>query len=295
MSRRTLVSAFILLLFVISPLCCANNSTAATPDIPFFDVKVVDNEGNETDDYLAHRYTVDTFTDQTGTTFFLKAHLSLQAIPANILIVSDEGEFNLCASITGLSSYLKDSGVRIELRDSDKTYTSDLTESNNFDGVYFRDENGLRAVLQPNTIYPFSIKTLDDVEHQVAPEKVKDVVVTFSAHLTDGFHQVAFYSEGQLIDTYKLTDGQTIRPTPIVERDGYEFNGWFTKNGEQIQEGRVVTENDGDIIAYANWTELSPSSSGTNFNWIIPIIITAVILGLLIIFLVYRRRRSASA
>ncbi len=272
---------------------------ATEPDISTFDIKIVDDDGNESPDILKNSYTICTKTiminDEIVTTYTLYANISLYASSKNIIIESEEGEFNIMATVTGLSSYLHDAGLRIELSDTDKTYHSDLTTLNDFKDSYFRDENEARVAFKPNVMYPIAIKTLDDVEHQVQPEAVSDVVITFTAHLKDDLHHIVFFSEGKLIDSYVLENGEAIRPLPMVEREGYEFNGWFTQEGEQIQEGRIVTEADKDIISTAKWTEIPPSSSGTDFNWIVPVIITAAILGLLMIFLVYRRRRSASA
>ncbi len=285
--------ACVIVAIVATLMLLPDISAAESPNISYFDIKIVDDEGHDAENVLAHSYTIDTITDVTGTTYILRAHVSLQAAPCNILIESDEGEFNVYSSVTGLSSYLEEAGMRIEMTDGDKTYTSDLTSANRFDKVYFKSDSG-RAILKPNVLYPINIMTLDDVEHTIAPETVKDVVLSFTAHLKEGFHQVAFYSDDTLVEEYKLYDGEKIRPLPIVTKEGYELDGWFTPDGEQILEGRTVTENDGDIVANAKWTPIS-SPSGTDFNWIIPVIITAAILGLLMIFLVYRRRRSASA
>ena len=262
----------------------------AEPDISYFDVKIVNNDGEDSPNILSHRYVVDTISDAMGTTFILRAQISLQASPANLLIVSDEGSFNCYVHVSGLSSYLRESGMRIQLDDGEDHYYSDLREDNEFTS-YVRAGDESRMVLKPNVMYPISIMTLDDVEHEATPETVENVTVEFTAQLKDGFHQVAFFSEGELVEAYKLADGQAIRPLPVIERDGYSFEGWYLKNGEPIQEGYVVTEEDGDIIAYARWSEIV--SNSRSFNWIIPLIITAIILSLLIIILTYRRRKSS--
>ena len=278
------------LVFLLPVILMSAGTSYAEPDISYFDVKIVNNDGEDSPNILSHRYVVDTISDAMGTTFILRAQISLQASPANLLIVSDEGSFNCYVHVSGLSSYLRESGMRIQLDDGEDHYYSDLREDNEFTS-YVRAGDESRMVLKPNVMYPISIMTLDDVEHEATPETVENVTVEFTAQLKDGFHQVAFFSEGELVEAYKLADGQAIRPLPVIERDGYSFEGWYLKNGEPIQEGYVVTEEDGDIIAYARWSEIV--SNSRSFNWIIPLIITAIILSLLIIILTYRRRKSS--
>ena len=267
----------------------AGCSDADSDDISYFDVKIVNNDGTEAEGILGHSYTVDTVTDITGTTFILRANISLQAKPANLLIESPEGTFNCYVTVTGLSSYLEEAGIRVQLTDGEKTYNSDNSKATQFVSTYFTDENDSRAVLKPNVMYPLSIMTLDDVEHEAPPEKIEKVVVEFTAHLKEGMHQIAFFSEGEMVDAYKLADGQAIRPLPPApERSGYDFGGWFTKDGRAITEGYVVTEDDGDIIGYAKWTATPVSSD--SFNWLILVIIGAVVVSMIIAFLLVKRR-----
>ena len=204
----------------LTPILC-DYSSADSPDISYFDVKIVNNDGTEAEGILAHSYTVDTVTDITGTTFILRANISLQAKPANLLIESPEGTFNCYVTVTGLSSYLEDTGIRVQLKDEEKVYNSDNSKATQFVSNYFTDENDSRAVLKPNVMYPMSIMTLDDVEHEAPPEKIEKVVIEFTAHLKEGMHQVAFFSEGEMVDAYKLADGQAIHPLPPApERSG---------------------------------------------------------------------------
>ena len=280
-----------LTLFALFAYIPTGYSDAESPDISYFDVKIVNNDGTDAEGILSHSYTIDTITDITGTTYILRANISLQAKPANLLIESDEGTFNCYVTVTGLSSYLREAGVRIQLQDESKTYISDSTEATHFVSTYFTDDSDSRAVLKPNIMYPMTIRTLDDVEHEVAPEKVENVVIEFTAHLKEGMHQIAFFNGDELVDAYKIADGQAIRPLPAApEKDGYNFEGWYTKDGKVISEGYIVTEDDGDIIGYARWTAVPISSDG--FNWLIPIIIGAVIGGLIIAFLLVKRRKS---
>ena len=238
--RLTVILTLVALLtIIVSPV-----SHAEPSNISYFDVKIVDNEGQESTNILSHCYVVDTITDITGTTYILRAQVSLQASPANILIESDEGTFNCYVRVTGLSSYLQEAGMRIQLTDGENEYNADLRQENEFIS-YLKDDGNSNMVLQPNTMYPMYIMTLDDVEHQAPPETVENVVIEITAHLKDGMHQVAFFSEGEMVDAYKLADGQSIRPLPTVERDGYTFDGWFMQNGTPVEEGYVVTEQDG--------------------------------------------------
>ena len=281
----------LLTLFILLAITPVEYSNAESPDISYFDVKLVNNDGTEAEGILSHSYSVDTFSDATGTTFILKANISLQAKPANLFIESNEGTFNCRVTITGLSSYLEEAGIRIQLQDDEKTYISDCTKTNNFEKIYLVNDTNSRAVLRPNVMYPMTIRTLDDVEHDAPPQKVENVVIEFTVHLKEGMHQVAFFNGDELVEAYKIADGQAIRPLPAApERNGYEFNGWFTQDGRSIPEGYVVTEDDGDIIQYARWTAVViPSDS---FNWIIPVIVGAVIAGLIFAFVLVKRHKT---
>lgn len=289
---KTKMTIAVCIMSVMCIVCTLiDESKADSPDISYFDVKIVDNEGHDSPNILSHRYVVDTITDNTGTTYILRAQISLQASPANVFIESDEGTFNCYVRVTGLSSSLKESGIRIQLTDGENEYKADLKQQNEFVS-YLEGEGDSKMTLQPNTMYPMYIMTLEEASQQIPPEDVEDVVIEITAHLKDGMHQVAFFSEGEMVDAYKLADGQSIRPLPTVERDGYTFDGWFMQNGTPVEEGYVVTEQDGDIIAYARWTPV-PGSSSYSMNWIILVIIAAIIIGLFIMFLYYRRRRSS--
>ena len=284
-----IVSAMVLFIFLSSMI--TQPLSADSDEISYFDIKLVNDDGTEAEGILSHSYTVNTETDMIGTTYILKANISLQAKPANLLIESSEGTFNCFTTVTGLSSYLREAGVRIQLQDEDKTYTSDSTEATHFNSTYFVDNSNSRAVLKANVKYPVTIKTLDDVEHDAPPEKVENVVIEFTAHLKEGMHQVAFFNDDKIVDAYKLADGQAIRPLPAApEKSGYEFKGWFTQDGRSIPEGYVVTEDDGDIIQYAKWTPVVVPSD--TFNWIIPVIVGAVIAGLIIAFVLVKRHKS---
>ena len=279
----------------ISDSSCVQGATDnQTPSTESFSIKIVDDEGVETKDILSSTYFVFTETKllngEVITIYTLYANISLHASSRNILIESTEGEFNIFTTVTGLSSYLHETGLRMELSNSENTYTADLTASNGFKDVYYRDDDSSRAVFKPNVKYPISIKTLADVEHEVAPEDVQDIVITFTAHLKEDLHHIAFFSEGKLVDSYVLEDGETIRPLPIVEREGYEFMAWISESGEEIKEGRVVTDKDKDIISTAQWKEI-PQEPDSNFNWIIPVIVAAIITSVAFILFLFKRRR----
>lgn len=281
----------VLLLSLIVPL---DYSGAESGEISYFDVKLVDDEGSEVDDILSHRYTVDTITDTTGTTFILRAHVSLQAKSANLLIESNEGLFNCYVTVSGLSSYLEDAGIRVQLQDGDKVYNSDNSKATHFVSTYFVDDSDSRAILKPNVKYPMTIRTLDDVEHEAPPQKVENVVIEFTAHLKEGLHQIAFFSEDKLVEAYKLADGQAIHPLPAApDRSGYTFGGWFTKDGREIKEGQIVTEDEGDIIAYAKWTAVDQPSSSDAFNWIIYLIAGLIIASIIVVVVIVKRRQNS--
>lgn len=259
-------------------------STTSNGDNPeYFTVDLVDDEGKDAPYVFQPSYTCNTVTTISGTVFYLQAHRAISISSVNLLIESDTGEFNSYVTIEGLSSYLAESGIRVELSYDEQLFHADLTSTNNYKS-YFIDQYESRAVLEPNIKYPITVRPLNDVSSTVVPETVSDVVMEFTVHMKDGFHQIVFISDGEIVSSYKLLDGQAILPLPVIERDGYTLDGWFTQDGKQIVEGYVVTSEDQDIISYAKWTPNGgddPGKKGAGFSWwwlIILIIITCILL-----------------
>ena len=246
-----------------SPICSAT-------DIEYFTINLVDDEGKDAPNVLQPSYTCDTDTTISGTVFYLKAHRAISVSSVNLLIGSDSGEFNSYVTMVGLSSYLAESGIRVELSYNEQTYHADLKSDNQFKEVYFVDQDGSPAVLEPNIKYPITVRPLNDISSTVPPESVENVIMEFTAHMKKGFHQIVFISEEEIVSSYKLLDGQAILPLPVIERDGYTLDGWFTQDGKQIVEGYVVTADDQDIISYAKWTPNGsddPGKMGAGFSW----------------------------
>ena len=150
---------------------------------------------------------------------------------------------------------------------------------------------GSTAALLPNVPYKITIRPLNNISTSIIPESMHNVTFEFSAHIKSSLHHIQFRSEGEIIQSYILADGQAITSLPTPNpREGYQFQGWFLPNGMQLIEGYIVTSSDGDIIATARWTH--ESSNAVNFDWWIPLLILAIISGILIY---WHHRRSASA
>ena len=265
--------------------------TTSATDIEYFTINLVDDEGKDAPNVLEPSYTCDTVTTIAGTTYYLQAHRAISVSSVNLLIESDSGEFNSYVTIYGLSSYLAGSGIRVELSYNEQTFHADLTADNTFTS-YFIDQYDTRAILEPNIKYHITVRPLEDLSSNIPPETVEDVIMEFTAHMKDGFHQIVFISEGEIVSSYKLLDGQAILPLPAVERDGYTLDGWFTKDGKQIVEGYVVTADDQDIISYAKWTPTGDDDhgkKGIGINWLW-IIILIVVIGTLLAYWHHRRQ-----
>lgn len=252
MNRTALI---LLLSMAIIIIPCSTSTVDAALDIEYFQLRLVDNEGNNTGNVLAESYTVDTFSPNLETTlYYLKAHKTISASSVNLLIDSSTGEYNAYVSMENLTSYLAESGIRVEIEFDTKVYHADLKAINQYT-AYFKDEYGATAALEPGIMYPMTIRPLEDVSSTIVPESINEVRIEFTAHLKSGYHQVAFYSNGVVIEAYQLADGGVISTLPVPEkRDGYIFQGWYLPNGTELTEGYVVTPADGDIVATAKWT-----------------------------------------
>ena len=157
----------------------------------------------------------------------------------------------LSAKVNGMDSYLKEIGMKITVTDGEKCFVAHMMDDNvsiNFAG------DGNDSVLDPNKDYSVAIEPINNsYETDVPPEKVKELTMTFQAIAADGCHQVMFISQGETIESYIAFDNEVIEKVPEVSRSGYSFQGWFTPDGRQITDGYVISPNEGDIIAYAEW------------------------------------------
>lgn len=219
-----------------------------------FSVKLTDADGNDLSDPLFGGSVVvyfDTYDSPDGTIYRLKAMLSIKTIPANLVINASGGLFRLAVSISGIESFLAETGMRITISNEDGTYEADLLSSNNYSNEF---KNGANiAALDPNVNYSISVNLIDGYESAVPPESVSNIKITFQAIASDGFHQVMFISEDETVESYMAFDNYVIEKTPSVSRSGYTFKGWFTPDGREITDGYVISPNEGDIIAFAEW------------------------------------------
>lgn len=232
-----------------------------------FTLKLLDSDGHDLSDPLFGGEVIiyfDTISTDNGVIYKLKAMLSIKTIPANLVIESTGGLFTLSAKVSGIDSFLNDTGMRITIVNSEDAYCVDLTKSNNFSDDFKHGSN--LAALGPNTYYAVSFNLIDGYDSTVAPEDVKDITITFQATASEGFHQVMFISQDETIESYMAFDNYVIEEVPSVSRSGYSFLGWQTPDGKEIAPGYVISSNDGDIIAYAQW-EKNESNS-----YLIPVI-----------------------
>ena len=223
-----------------------------------FSLRLTDSEGNDLSDPLfGGGVTVffDTYDTEHGTLYKLKAMLSIKTIPANLEITAPDGLFKVAVSATGLGSYIDETGLRVTLTDSGSgsVFNADLRKSNGYSAGF---KNGANvAAVDPNVSYDVSVSLIGEYSSYVPPEQLQDIKITFQAIASEGFHQVVFVSQDNVVDSYLAFDGYVIGEVPTVSRIGYTFKGWFTPDGRQIADGYVITANDGDIYAIAVWEQ----------------------------------------
>ena len=219
-----------------------------------FSIKLTDSEGNDLSDPLFGDVTIffDTYTTEYGTIYKLKAMLSIKTVPANILITSTGGLFKLAVAATGVEgSLVEETGLRFTLTNGEDTFNADLKKSNNY-STDFRNGANI-ATLNPNVNYGVSASLIEGYDSTVEPGDMKNAKITFQAIVADGMHQVMFISEENTIESYMAFDNYVIEKVPTVSRGGYTFKGWFTPDGREIADGYVISKNEGDILAFAQW------------------------------------------
>ena len=283
---RGIIVAGIILMCILLP--CYYSADASCDQIEdSFSLKLTDSNGNDLSDPLFGGDVVvffDTYDTGYGTIFKLKAMLSIRTIPANLVINASGGLFKLAVSASGMGSFLDETGMRITINNGEDTYNADLRKNNNF-SAEFRNGGNI-AALDPNVNYSVSVCLIDSYESTVPPESVKDIKITFQAIASDGFHQVMFISQDEAVESYMAFDNYVIEEVPSVSRSGYSFKGWYTLDGKEITNGYVISPNDGDIIAYAEWEK--------NENSILPIALgigggSALLLGLVVLVALKRK------
>ena len=252
MRARTVIFSLMLFLPLI-PLAMDGSDGSDTNEP--FSLKLTDSEGNDLSDPLFGDVTIffDTINTHNLTIFKLKAMLAIKTIPAYLKVTSTGGLFKMTVSAEGAGSFLDDTGMRITITDSTNTFTADLTKN----GGYLAEfKNGANvAALDPNVNYSVSANLINEYNSQVTPESVNNIKFTFQAIASEGFHQVIFMSQDDVVESYVAFDNYVINEVPSVSRSGYTFKGWFTPDGKEVTAGQVITSDDGDIIAIAKWEE----------------------------------------
>lgn len=289
--RATIEAFIVVVTFTILAAVCSPLSSSMSVDDLQFTVYLC-NGDNEQINTITDEDTIITFdteTDATGTKYYMSSATVIKIAPASLYIESDSGTYNSFVTITGLKSYLAESGIRMTITNGDQHYSADLTKDNQFTS-YFNNSDAY-AVLDCNKPYSISMTTLGAIETTVPPEDITDISFTFTVHMAKGNHQVMFISQDEVVDAYKVMDGYKIDKLPSVSRTGYELKGWFLPDGREVTEEFVVTEDDADIIATAEWEK----KDGLPIAIIIVISITAVSAIAGTTFFVIRKRRGDPA
>ena len=227
-----------------------------------FSLKLTDADGNDLSDPLfGGEVTIffDTIGTSSGTIYKLKAMLKIKTVPANLLIVAPAGTFKLSASVTGIESFLEDTGMRITITTGEKDYNADLLKENRYSSDF--KDGTITGAFDPNINYAISVNLIDGYESTLPPEAINNIKITFQATVAGGLHQVAFISEDEVVESYVAFDGDVISDLPSISRKGYSLQGWFTPDGREITEGYVISPDEGDIVAIASWEEKSSNTA----------------------------------
>ena len=277
------VAAILLLSTTLTDVTCGSNNNNVY-DHSSFDILLLDEEKNEIKTLPSMMVYYDTNVKNDTIYFKMKSTAMTDSQPFYLYIESKGGLFNVSVSTLGLNTYLKESGLEFTIdSDIEKHVCNVGPLANQID--YFMNGEEV-SELSPNTMYKLSITTWHDgIESVVIPEDMDNVILTFTASVAKGFHQVSFFSDGEMIDTYKVRDGEAITEFPPVPPHTGTFKGWFTPNGVQIYDGYIVSPEDEDIIANATWEE-----SNNSMLYIIIGGISAAILGSLLIVFIRKRK-----
>ncbi len=193
-----------------------------------------------------------TFTDETGTRYYLDAETELTEIECYLRITSDAGTFNVTSLIPDLTidTPLWESGLLIKLTYEENTFESRLNEGNEFTSL-FKDGN-TEAILQPGILYKVDIYTEVAIEGAASVVPTPDFTIRFEADLVDA-HKVVFMDGETEFKTIVVADGGTIPELPVPpERPGYIFDGWFDAQGKQLTTSTQIND---DLTVFSRWSE----------------------------------------
>lgn len=222
---------------------------SASQDDGTFHIDLVDDDGNVITGKLTDGspLSFDTDSDHNGTRYRLRSSAVIDTVPVNLMITAQSGRYNINVTATGMSSFILDSGLRISLGGGH----AELDSSNDYrSGVMTA---GRDTVFEPNTMYPITMSTVHGVETTIEPDTAESVTFTFSATVSEGYHHITFISDDVVVGTRILKDGDSIDLPSVKGKIIREVGGWYTSDGTEITDGHILTEEDGDIIAIAEW------------------------------------------
>ena len=89
-----------------------------------------------------------------------------------------------------------------------------------------------------------------------AQDEYKATLPKYATNIQSVQITVLFISDGQVTKTMPVYNGSTINNLPIIDKDGYNFNGWYDNPecvGSPIPDGEIW-RSENDIELYAKWT-----------------------------------------
>ena len=223
---------------------------SASQDDGKFSIDLIDDDGNVITGNLTggSPLSFDTDSDHNGTRYRLKTSAVIDTVPANLMIKAQNGRYSVSVTASDMSFFLLDSGLRISFGSG---YTAELDRSNEFRSDVLTA--GKDAVFEPNVMYPIAMSTIHGVDTLIEPGTAESVTFTFTATVSEGYHHITFMSCDRVVDTRILKDGDTVVLPSLRGSIIYEVGGWYTSDGTELKNGHILTQDDGDIIATAEW------------------------------------------
>lgn len=206
------------------------------------EIQLQDEEGNEKiapimeGSYTAF-YTVST---DGIVTFNIVSDQPINVTPTYLAIDADVGTYQLTISATGVEgSVLELTGIDFCLEDTSVGDDSEVfhailvkneEESENFVGIAMDGDDV--AKLKMDGRYKISVYPAGDYPSSTVPPVIdaSSITFTFKIEPSEGWREVTFTSEGEVILTTLLEENGPVGTLPDVSRPGYTLDGWYCED-----------------------------------------------------------------
>lgn len=198
-----------------------------------------------------------------------------QEVSGKLQLAEGNGNYLVCGSLTTDKKYF--SGV---LKTIDETeFNRRLTSTTlTFDANGGTVEEGTRTLYYGQTYGTLPVPereyhtflgwyTSAEGGKQITEESVVEVLgkQTLYAQWELNHYTVEFDANGGNVEETSriIACGESLGVLPVPERIGYDFNGWFTEDGEQITETTMMSE-ETTVTVFARWSSKAYTVSWNN-------------------------------